>query len=296
MPYLDSQYKDIPVRTFFQGVREVNGQLIPYEENREYYKFRANFVRESAFQTPESVHCPGRIRTKPLPPVPKQFKISIEKTSQTETTHLRNFVYDGVRRAVKYELRPLQANEEFATADKISVIHDYNTGISFTRSLVHGNCTIGPISFNSFDEDNNFTASTFHESNAMILKLNSPERILQLDSDYAFTAARSSRSLPADIFVADRRAAESSGVISEFAFSKQGFLFNTRVGRIDKIPLSVHRTSVENIHMNDYVNFYAFDPGMVGVEEFDTSMCYKKAEKFEVGIKFPYEGELKLIL
>lgn len=45
-----------------------------------------------------------------------------------ETNHLRNFIYDGVRKAVKYELRPLRPNAEYSVTDKISIIHDYNTG------------------------------------------------------------------------------------------------------------------------------------------------------------------------
>lgn len=50
MPYPNSQYKDIPVRTYIKGVREENGKLIDYEINREYYKFKPLVVRESAFQ------------------------------------------------------------------------------------------------------------------------------------------------------------------------------------------------------------------------------------------------------
>lgn len=165
-------------------------------------------------------------------------------------------------------------------------------GISFTRNLIHSNCSIGPISFNSFDEDSNFTDVTFHDINAKILKLNSPENILQLNSEYIYTGQRKSRNIPTDMFVSDRSEVEKKIVYSEYAFSKEGLSFVTRLGNIDQIPLSIHRTSPQDIYMDDYLHFYAFEPGMLEVNEFDISMCYQKADKFEVRVTFPYKSKL----
>ena len=50
MAFPNKDFKQVPVRTIINGVHEVNGDLIPYEEYHEYYHFKANVTYEEMFQ------------------------------------------------------------------------------------------------------------------------------------------------------------------------------------------------------------------------------------------------------
>ena len=50
MPYPNSQWPDVPIRTLIKGVKKIKNVLVKFEEYREYYDFQANVVDEYSFQ------------------------------------------------------------------------------------------------------------------------------------------------------------------------------------------------------------------------------------------------------
>ncbi len=83
------------------------------------------------------VYCDSRKMTKTVPRLPNQFKYSREQTVDGDTTHLRDVIYDGLNKLIKYEMRPSYKSEtEFFVTDSLKIIYDYNIGmISFLRNF-----------------------------------------------------------------------------------------------------------------------------------------------------------------
>lgn len=181
------------------------------------------------------------------PPKPKtNFRFSQEENSNGFTTYLKDLIYDSDRDLVSFELRPKVKEEQtlFVT-DPLRIIHDYNIGVSFTFNKNLKNCSIRAISDGSFDEDFDYTASLFNTSNSFVIKLKSPESLLALDSDYVFTGSRTINSIPADTYVSDRSKIAGTPLTIEYAFTSNGYGFQTSSGVTPNIPFTIIQRAPE---------------------------------------------------
>ena len=73
---------------------------------------------------------------------------------------LKDFIFDEEYQLVKLEYRnKKQEATSFYSTDPLTIVHDYNIGVTFAFNHVLRNCTIVGITNSSFDEDAEFTNS-----------------------------------------------------------------------------------------------------------------------------------------
>ena len=77
----------------------------------------------------------------------------------------------------------------FYTTDPLTIIHDYNIGVSFAYNHILRNCTITGITNSSFDEDAEFT-HTLENEHSYYVRMKNAESVLFLDREYVYTGER----------------------------------------------------------------------------------------------------------
>ena len=102
----------------------------------------------------------------------------------------KDFIFDEDYQLVKLEYRNSrkEATTYFST-DPLTIIHDYNIGVSFAYNHVLRNCTISGITNSSFDEDAQFTNSLDNE-HSYYVRMKSAQSVLFLDRPYVYTGER----------------------------------------------------------------------------------------------------------
>ena len=88
--------------------------------------------------------------------------------------------------------------------DPITIIHDYNLGISIGINHILRNCSLKPLENNTFDSDANFTEVLLNQGLGFAVKIKSPESFLHLDSDYFYTGMGQAHSIYTDVFISNR--------------------------------------------------------------------------------------------
>ncbi|CAF0773656.1 unnamed protein product [Brachionus calyciflorus] len=286
MPSYNPEFTRIPIRAIFKGTRDENFIQTDFTDVFDFYDFRVHRSFDSVFMTPSGVVCANRKTTRQLPQIPKQYRFSEEITNQAMTKYITNLNYNDLFKAVRYQRRnPRQEEETFYSTDPLTIIHDYNIGVSFALNKYHRNCSISAISVLNFDSDKNFTNSLYDSDGSYVIRLKSPESFLLLDSDYVYTGKRFVNNVPSDVYISDRSTRNKS-IISEFAFSSDDFIFHES-NQIDKsIPVRLWVKENEDV---SYSSFYDYDSLPQDYQSFDVSECFSDEREFDFRIKFPYK-------
>ena len=179
--------------------------------------------------------------TRKLPNITKQFSFSEESSSKGVTTYIKDITYDSSFNAVRYERRNSKKEPlSFYSLDQLVTVHDYNIGVSFTHNINRGNCSITPIPFLSFDEDEAFTQDLFNGDGSFVIRLKSPESFLLLNSDYVYTGRRFSNNIPAESYISDRTSLNNNKTfISEYYFSADNFVIQEDYKNDSRVPVSL---------------------------------------------------------
>jgi hypothetical protein len=196
-------------------------------------------------QTPPEIFCYNRKQTKPLPSsVPdSQSKFTASYSEETvlgnTITYLKDIHYDSIVNMVKVELRDYSEQASpFYVTDPLLAIHDYNIGVSFTINEAIGNCSITPLTNSSFDSDSSFTASLMATNNSYVVRIKSPQALLQLDTPYVYTGRGRVNGVPVDRYVSDRSAFfDGQPLFAEYTFAADDFDFDN--GKAKNSPLTL---------------------------------------------------------
>ena len=151
-----------------------------------------------------------------------EFKFSLEETKNGYTSYLDD-VY-GLPGYTRADLKQDSAQEQyFNITSKLRVVHDYVSGVSFTRELKTGTCYFSPIPYISLFSDPEFYLIALQKVHSNALELRSTPYInawLTLNSNYTYTGDRTVNNIPSSIFVADTSLNFDKPTVSEFAMSK----------------------------------------------------------------------------
>ena len=113
--------------------------------------------------------------------------------------------------------------------------------VSFTYNRRYENCSITPIPFVSYDEDESYTEDLFNSNGSFVIRLKSPESFLLLDSEYIYTGRRLSNNVPSESFISDRTSLSSNNrtFISEYSFSSENIVFQEDFINATRVPVSL---------------------------------------------------------
>lgn len=111
--------------------------------------------------------------------------------------------------------------ETYYSLDPLKLIHDYNTGVSYGINMRLGNCTIGPITNQTFDEDSNYTSTVSQSENSFIIRLKSAASLLLLDRDYIYSGERTTEFMNVESFVSSvLNDDKQSYTVVDYSFTK----------------------------------------------------------------------------
>jgi hypothetical protein len=153
-------------------------------------------------------------------------------------TYLKDLHYDSTVNMVKVELRDYRKQDSpFYVTDPLLAIHDYKIGVSFTINEALGNCTITPISNTSLGSDTAYAASLLAANNSYVIRIKSPEALLQLDTPYVYTGKDDVYGVTVDRYVSDRSALFKTPLFAEYTFASDEFDFD--FGKAKNSPLTL---------------------------------------------------------
>lgn len=122
--------------------------------------------------------------------------------------------------------------------------------VSFTYNRKYENCSITPIPFVSYDEDESYTEDLFNSNGSFVIRLKSPESFLLLNSDYVYTGRRFSNNIPSESYISDRTSLNNNKTFfSEYSFSSEFIVFQEEYANGSRVPVSL-RTFTQNNEVN----------------------------------------------
>ncbi|XP_053395706.1 uncharacterized protein LOC123524576 [Mercenaria mercenaria] len=229
----------------------------------------------------------GWLSPKPIPKLSGQFsyheEITIPNLKAVFNTHI---YYDSDFKLVRYDLVNTQPSPPLFTVDPISTIHDYSSGLSYTLDKKEGNCTIAPITNNSFDVGSTHNAG-------FVLKMKSPIDLFYLNGTYRYAGQRTIRGILCDVFE-DRRTDFRYGAnplpqpaVFQFYFMSNDWqeMSEDDGTAVNSQPIALIVSSSVGKYTLTY-NFYDFSEQHPDLSNFDIRPCYVGNQLRHFLIKF----------
>lgn len=132
----------------------------------------------------------------------------------------KDFIFDEDLQLVKLEYRNKKKEATtFYSTDPLTMIHDYNIGVTFAYNHLLRNCTIAGITNSSFDEDAEFTNSLENE-HSYYVRMRSAKSVLFLDREYVYTGERySSEGLRVKTFLSNVTNEFKTNTVIDYKFT-----------------------------------------------------------------------------
>ncbi|CAH1789230.1 unnamed protein product [Owenia fusiformis] len=196
----------IPVRATIEGDSLTEGETTRHNFTHvyEFVNFKAGPIDryEEVFQPPEGVIC-VRKRSKPRPILPAGFSLEIEQIDSYEAGPVvvlnRQYFFDFKNQLMRMDERPSKYYgekyyKEFNNSDRLSIIHDYNTGHEYIIDQVLENCTIRNIT----DGEDVHKSS----SNPLLVSMKAGYELFNLNMyTFSYAGQRQYRSVLCDIWI-----------------------------------------------------------------------------------------------
>lgn len=237
----------------------------------------------------------GWLSPKPLPKLSGQFsyheEITIPQYKSVFNTHV---YYDSDFKLVRYDLVNTQPSPPLFTSDPISTIHDYSSGLAYTLDKKEGNCTIAPITNNSFDVGSGHNAG-------FVIKMKSPIDLFYLNGTYRYAGQRTIRGILCDVFE-DKRSDFRFGdnplpqvAVFQFYFMSNDWqeMSEDDGTAVMSQPIALVVSSSAGGYTLTY-NFYDFSEQHPDLSNFDIRSCYVGNQLRHFLIKF--QGQYHPIL
>lgn len=291
----------------------INGTR-PFSLMYDFMQFR-NYLQspDSVFQTPRGVYCQGRAKTKRLPDLHPIMSYTWEvvsgRSEAIDSIYYGRIDYDSVQGVVRYDYREPGSflKPPYFNLGTLTVVQDFNTGVSYYIDGVLGNCTDKAIGSDFIDtKDLDIKDSPgWH-----LVELRNPKSLFNFDNSYQYEGRGMVRGLPVDIFISVREI-QISGLpinvtyeyyildesVTEIAIGKG------HVGLGKSIPVELRMVSYTELgpdadpgfsYFNrfNFFNFDVADPDSQTGTDFDQVQPFK----FDIGPCFTKEERLNFVL
>ena len=162
--------------------------------------------------------CENRKLTDKKPPsnIPTSFSFSEEIFKDNTITYIRNLFYNEQYKLVRYDTR--EGLEDVFNSVPLTIINDYNIGVSYRINKNTDLCTISSIETSAIELDANYTQSLLDSADGnFAIRLRSAKSLLQLDSDYIFTGRRYINGIDSNVFITKVTVGKTK-LVNEYAF------------------------------------------------------------------------------
>ncbi|ESO96941.1 hypothetical protein LOTGIDRAFT_231728 [Lottia gigantea] len=280
--WIDSVAKQDPVRAHVVGSSTNSTTTRKFEH---YYDFTDYFEKilgdpTDIFETPHMAYCPGRNSKKSLPSIPDAFSFSSE--IQDPNAFTLNYIkeyYDFNMHLFRYDFYP-DANGPYGT-NKLTRIHDFNTGVAYIIDSLLGNCTTTTIDASGLDAEATIGGG---------VRIRTKEEFFDLDGvDLQYVGLKKVRDMDCDVYTAQRTDWPPGATIAsswEWSFVSSDWMESVGTQYEFGLPAQFRIMAYDQNFDNLY-NIYEYKEDRPMIWSFDISPCYSVDKRKDIQFALP---------
>jgi len=207
------------------------------------------------FNTPSGVFCPGRVNRQPIKfVVPNSFSYTAHIASSKQDASDYTGTLSTVRIDIDYD-KQLARYDFYDKGQRITDIHDYDTGLSFRRNRYTGVCEVSTLDPNSGEPHQAFEFFQFNKQ---------PE--------FQYVGQRKVRGMVADVWIAPRLF-NGANLTFEWYFMTDGFVVQENLAVEQNEPILLKIQPYGDKKTPTFVQISSFERTRINYFDFDVSEC-----------------------
>lgn len=273
----------VPVRRHINGTFYETPTVMHHVEHySEFYHFRTGLPKDiTVFDTPRGLLCNGGINPKDPPKIPDIMSFRLEHIdTQDDSVTYSDEVYDFLSGITKHVYK----SPVFFTynLNPLTVINDFNTGVSYNIDMTLGNCTVRPISQLPTDVQK---VDTRH------VRMTNPQEFFQLKNHF-YQGIRTTRNIECDVWIGKKFDKFNTSYITEWYFARSSVVEGDTTTAHTLVQYAEY--GVNELTPSFYSNLFDFTQDEPDILQFDISRCYinKGREKFELYFDKKYAAHI----
>lgn len=279
-----SSAEQVPVRSYIKGIA-YESETIKHniEQYYEYYHYRPGLPKDkTVFDTPRGLLCNDGKYPKMPPKIPSimSFRLELVDTQMQDVTY-SDEVYDFETLISKHVYKSPKLFTY--SLNPLTVINDFNTGVSYNIDMTFGNCTVRPISQLPIDAK---TVDSRH------VRMTQPQEFFQLQNHF-YQGVRTTRDIECDVWIGKKlNKHQKANYTTEWYFARPKVVGGETVTSSTLVQYAEYRN--DELMPAFYFNIFDFTQDEPDILQFDIKRCYTNVRREAFNLYFDKKYEIHI--